>query len=147
MSRRRASFACLALSVLLASCVQHMHTTDCGFDPLATSKTASKVTWTRTATPGQLTGQVREVGRKGAVVHHAAVLLAERGSLDTLRITADSMGEFRRDSLPLGKRNVVVAARWYWAAFDTIDVRGDSGWIADVRLEPTPQGWYSCIPH
>ena len=133
--------------LLLVACVQHMHVTDCGFGGSAVVKTASKVTWTRTANARQLSGQVREVGKKGSPVHHARVLLAERGSFDTLRIAVDSTGEFHRDSLPLGKRRIVVEARWYWAAFDTIDVSADSGLRADVRLEPTPQGWYSCIPH
>jgi hypothetical protein len=75
------------------------------------------------------------------------VLLPEPGSDDTLRVTVDSTGAFRRDSLPVGRRKLIVQARWYWAAFDTVDVRADSGVRADVSLEPTPQGWYGCIPH
>jgi hypothetical protein len=133
-----ASVACLS---------KHVYTTDCGFDKFPAHATKSRVTWTRTAVGGQLEGQVRELGGKHALIPKAAILVAQRGSFDTLRIRVDSSGAFEYDSLTPGRRKVVVEARWYWAAFDSIDVRPDSGLHADVQLEPTPQGWYGCIPH
>jgi hypothetical protein len=139
--------AILTLVALPGCIARHVYTTDCGFDKFPAHITKSRVTWTPTAAGGHLEGRVRELGGKKAPITKAAILLAERGSYDTLRIRVDSTGAFRRDSLLPGRRKVVVEARWYWAAFDSIDVRADSGLHAEVQLEPTPQGWYGCIPH
>ena len=124
-----------------------MHTTDCGFDAFPAPQKESRVTWTRVAHAGRLEGLVQETGGKHVIVRKAVVLLPQPGSWDTLRIPVDSGGAFQVDSLPLGRRQVIVQARWYWAAFDTVEIRADSGAHADVRLKPTPQGWYGCIPH
>lgn len=124
-----------------------MHTTDCGFDTFSVPGHESRVTWTHTATAGRLEGQIRETGRKAPTVRKASVLLPQPGSWDTVHVAVDSDGTFHVDSVPPGRRKVIVAARWYWAAFDTVEFRADSGVRAEVRLEPTPQGWYGCIPH
>ena len=126
---------------------QHMHTTDCGFDSYPVPSQKSRVTWTRTSSAGRLEGQIRETGRKGATVRKASVLLPRPGTWDTLHVTVDSTGSFHLDSVAPGRRKVIVQARWYWAAFDTVEFRADSGVRAEVRLEPTPQGWFGCIPH
>ena len=134
--------------MLFAGCIQkHMHTTDCGFDTFAVPSHESRVTWTHTASAGRLEGRIRETGRKAVAVRKALVLLPEPGTWDTLHVAVDSSGGFQVDSMPPGRRKVIVAARWYWAAFDTVDFRADSGVRAEVQLEPTPQGWYGCIPH
>ena len=144
----RRLFSNVALLLLLGACApRHMHVTDCGFDEFPAPGKGSRVTWTRIEGGGRLEGEVRETGRKGNAVRKAAVLLPQANGQDTLRIPLDSNGAFRMDGLPAGRRKVIVEARWYWAAFDTLDMRADSGLHADVRLEPTPQGWYGCMPH
>lgn len=124
-----------------------MYTTDCGFDAFPAPNHDSRVTWTHTPYPGRLEGQIRETGRKAPIIRKASVLLPKPGTWDTLAVRVDSTGSFHIDSLAPGRRKVIVQARWYWAAFDTVEVRADSGLHGDVRLEPTPQGWYGCIPH
>jgi len=124
-----------------------MHTTDCGFDTFAVPSHASRVTWSRTGSAGRLEGRIRETGRKAAAIRKASVLLPKAGTWDTVHVAVDSTGAFHLDSVAPGRRKVIVEARWYWAAFDTVEFRADSGVRADVRLEPTPQGFYGCIPH
>lgn len=142
------SRAAVVLLVVVTACApKHMYTTDCGFDAFAVPTHASRVTWTNTPFPGRLEGQIRETGRKAPIIRKASVLLPKPGTWDTLAVRVDSTGSFHLDSLAPGRRKVIVQARWYWAAFDTVEVRADSGLHADVRLEPTPQGWYGCIPH
>lgn len=137
-----------ALLVLAAGCVQkHMHVTDCGFDAAAVPDKTSRVAWTHTAIGGRLDGQIREAGHKTGTVRRASVLLPQPGTWDTVHVPVDSDGSFHLDSVPPGRRKVIVEARWYWAAFDTVEFRADSGVHAEVQLEPTPQGWYGCIPH
>lgn len=148
MRRNILSHSAAAWLLVLGACSpKHMHVTDCGFDSYPAPQHESRIAWTRVAGSGQLEGQVREAGKKAPVVHKAVVLLPKSGGQDTLRIAVDSSGKFRLDSLPAGRQKIIVQARWYWAAFDTLDMRADSGLHADVRLKPTPQGWYGCLPH
>lgn len=148
MARPTSRWCASLVLVFAGGCFQqHMHTTDCGFDSYPVPSQKSRVTWTRTSSAGRLEGQIRETGRKGATVRKASVLLPRQGTWDTLHVAVDSTGSFHLDSVAPGRRKVIVQARWYWAAFDTVEFRADSGVRAEVRLEPTPQGWFGCIPH
>ena len=132
---------------LAAGCQPGFYTSDCASSKFPMKPTSSRIALTRSAAGGRLDGRVRESSRKGPAVTKAWVLVPDPNGGDTLRIPVDSTGAFARDGMPLGPHKVIVTARWYWAAFDSVDVRADSGVQADVRLEATPQGWYSCIPH
>jgi hypothetical protein len=148
ISRRILGTGAIVLFSILAACPKPgMLTSDCANDNYPMRKTKSRIAWTPTAEGGHVEGRVRETTKKAPAVRKAWLLVPGPGSLDTLKVPADSTGTFRSDSLPLGRHQVIIQARWYWAAFDSVDIRADSGLVADVRLEPLPQGWYSCIPH
>ena len=113
-SRVRIRLCAGAVVVLIGACApKHMHTTDCGFDSFPAPQDESRMTWTHTADGGRLDGQVLERGGKGLAVKKAMVLLPQPGGWDTLRIPVDSTGAFHSDSLPIGRRQVIVEARWY----------------------------------
>ena len=139
------SLALLALLLGAACYRKRMYTTDCGFDSAGAPHGESRATWTATAAPGRLEGHVREMGKTGATVRKAVVLLPQPGSWDTLHVPVDSAGAFHVDGLPPGRRQVIVQARWYWAAFDTVEIRADSGLAGDVQLRATPVGWTPCL--
>jgi hypothetical protein len=137
----------VAVALLLgAACYRkRMMTTDCGTDKFPAPGAESRVTWAPTSTGGRLEGHIREKGKKSSVVRKASVLLPQPGGWDTLHVPVDSLGAFHIDSVAPGRHQIIVQARWYWAAFDTVEIRADSGLNGDVELKPTPQGWYACL--
>lgn len=147
--RRLISRSLVVVALLLGvDCYKkRMYTTDCGFDNFPAPGAESRVTWTSTSVGGRLEGHIREKGGKAAEVSKASVLLPQRGGWDTVHVAVDSTGAFHVDSLAPGRHQVIVQARWYWAAFDTVEIRADSGVAGEVELKPTPQGWYPCLPH
>lgn len=145
---RRIFVVASGATLLLGACPKPgLYTSDCGAHGFPMRPTKSKLTAVAGGPAGSLQGTVRETGRHGPPVRKALVLFPGRADDDTLRVAADSLGLFRATGLAPGRRKMIVRARWYWDAIDSVDVRPDSGLRADVVLEPIPLGWHSCIPH